>query len=126
MTDEKAKVIYQELMSINKYQSVIEEIKREIVDIQTPSCPNSGNDVKIENHQDKTIVINALYSEMQEYERIIERAKRNYIAVINVCDREETLFFSYYISGMNHWEIKRKFGYENPYRSVIRLIKRIE
>ena len=140
MIDAKAKDILYQIKNIKRFKIIIKnledsllDIQREIYRIQEPSCPNGGDGVKIENHPDKYFIVNDLISqEMQliqeknEYQTRIEKAEAYLKATLIACDSVEREFFSDLVDGEGYSTLINKYGYENPYRTAINLIKKSE
>lgn len=139
MTDEKAAYILHELKSISYYEKQIDELDRlmkeisqRIVDIQTPSCPNGGDGVKAENHVNKSSIVNSLlsdeqgfYEERTHYNNSLVRANAYYTKLKLVCDTNEISFVNDFVKGESYQHLSYKHGYENVYRTMIGMIKRI-
>lgn len=139
MKNEKAKYILHELKSIKFYEYQIAELDRlmenissKIIDIQTPTCPNGGDGTKIQSHISKSSIVNALLSDEQQfyeekthYSNCLLKAKAYYTKLVIVCDENEKEFVDAYIKGASHQALSLKYGYENTYRTMIGLIKRI-
>lgn len=140
MIDAKAKDILYNIKNLQRLKSIVRNIDEmllhiteEIYRIQEPSCPNGGNGVKIENHLDKSYIVNDLISqEMQliqeknEFQNRIEKAEAYLKAVRFICDPNELEFVSDFFDGAYYKSLSSKYGYENPYRKMIDLIKKSE
>ena len=138
MIDAKAKDIFYNIRNIKRFKIIIRnindslfEIHRKIYQIQEPSCPNGGDGVKIENHKDKYFIVNELISEemelikeKQEYLDKVSKAEIYLSKLKDVCDESEFEFINELADGANLRDISRKYGYENPYRKAINLIKK--
>ena len=140
MTKEEAKYILHELKSINYYthklfelERLLKDLAQQIVDIQTPSSPNSGNGVKVENHKDKTSIVNSLLSDEQAYNAEYnfylsckQHAEAYWIKLMTACDSKDKSFCQDYIDGMPYDKINAKYNTSNAYDRIIRLIRQIQ
>lgn len=142
MTKEEAKYILHELKSINYYthklfelECLLKDIAQQIVDVQTPSCPNSGSgDAKVESHQDKTSIVNSLLSDEQafnaEYNFYLsckQHAEMYRIKLMTSCiDPINKQFCEEYIRGMRYEKLNEKYNTSNAYDKIIRLIQQIQ
>lgn len=138
MIDEKAKDILYHIRNIQRFKSILnhinedlDSIQKEIIRIQEPSCPNGGNGIKIENHTDKYTRINELISdeieliqEKNDYQSRLDKAEVYLKAIKFVCDDKELEFLNEYLDGTYYKALSMKYGYENPYKKVISLIKK--
>ncbi len=140
MTKEEAKYILHELKSINYYthklfelECLLKDLAQQIVDVQTPSSPSGGNGVKVENHKDKTSIVNSLLSDEQtynaEYNFLLsckQHAEAYRIKLMTACDPKDKLFCQDYIDGMPYGKINAKYNTSNAYDRIIRLIRQIQ
>lgn len=141
MTDNKAKYILHEIKSIQRYECIIREIENDLKEInqqiktvQEPSSPSGKSGPKIENHKDKSSIVNALLSdEMQiinEQKEFKERKAKAeyYLASLKlVCDASELTFIdAFFFRHYSYEKLTIVYGYENPYKKVIDLIKKVE
>ena len=140
MTDEKAKYILHEIKSLRRYQKIIQgidfdlrRIHDEIQSVSEPSCPNGhDSDVKISNHTEKSTIVNSLMSDewelIQEKEKFIARKKEAedyYTKLKMVCTRQELDFADAFFRSVSYKRLSVEHHYENPYQSMIVLMKRI-
>ena len=141
MTDDKAKYILHEIKNLRRYQKLIQStdlelmrIHDEIQSVSEPSCPNGkGDGVKIQSHVEKSTIVNSLMSDewelIQEKEKFVARKKEAedyYIKLKMVCTRQELDFADAFFRGVSYKRISLDHHYENPYQSMIVLIKRID
>ena len=140
MTKEEAKYILHELKSINYYthklfelECLLKDLAQQIVDIQTPSSPNSGNGVKVESHKDKTSIVNSLLSDEQAYNAEYnfylsckQHAEAYRIKLMTICGPIDKSFCQDYIDGMPYDKINTKYNTSNAYDRIIRLIRKIQ
>lgn len=138
MTNEEAAYILHEMKSINFYEHKLVELRCLLIDIseriesiQMPSCPLGGDGTKIDNHKEKSSIVNSLLSDEQMYveERnyySLSLSKANgYVAKICTCSTSiENEFLRSYIDGWSQDKMRRVYGYANPYQSVLALIKK--
>lgn len=139
MTREDAVYILQELKSIRYYRNKLEEIRillqdltDQINDIQTPHCPLGGEGIKIENHKEKSTIVNGLLSDEQAlmdeqafYIKCLARAEGYYKRLQLVCNDIERAFSDDFINGEPYRHLEYRYGYSNVYDKMIRLISRI-
>ena len=139
MTREDAVYILQELKSIRYYRNKLEEIRillqdltDQINDIQTPHCPLGDEGVKIENHKEKSTIVNGLLSDEQAlmdeqafYIKCLARAEGYYKRLQLVCNDNERAFSEDFVNGESYRHLEYKYGYSNVYDKMIRLISRI-
>ncbi len=139
MTREDAVYILQELKSIRYYRNKLEEIRillqdltDQINDIQTPHCALGGEGVKIENHKEKSTIVNGLLSDEQAlmdeqafYFKCLARAEGYHKRLQLVCNDTERDFSEDFINGESYRHLEYKYGYSNVYDKMIRLISRI-
>lgn len=138
MTNEEAAYILHEMKSINFYEHKLAELRYLLIDIseriesiQMPSCPLGGDGTKIDNHKEKSSIVNSLLSDEQMY---VE--ERNYYSlslskangyVAKICTYSTSIeneFLRSYIDGWSQDKMRRVYGYANPYQSVLALIKK--
>lgn len=139
MTREDAVYILQELKSIRYYRNKLREIRillqdlmDQINDIQTPHSPLGGEGVKIENHKEKSTIVNGLLSDEQAlmdeqafYIKCLARAEGYYKRLQLVCNDNERAFSEDFVNGEPYRHLEYKYGYSNVYDKMIRLISRI-
>lgn len=139
MTREDAVYILQELKSIRYYRNKLEEIRillhdltDQINDIQTPHCPLGGEGVNIENHKEKSTIVNGLLSDEQAlmdeqafYIKCLARAEGYYKRLQLVGNDNERAFSEDFVNGEPYRHLEYKYGYSNVYDKMIRLISRI-
>lgn len=139
MTREDAVYILQELKSIRYYRNKLKEIRillqdltDQINDIQTPHCPLGSEGVKIENHKEKSTIVNGLLSDEQAlmdeqafYIKCLARAEGYYKRLQLVCNDNERAFSEDFVNGEPYRHLEYKYGYSNVYDKMIRLISRI-
>lgn len=139
MTREDAVYILQELKSIRYYRNKLEEIRillqdltDQINDIQTPHCPLDGEGVKIENHKEKSTIVNGLLSDEQSlmdeqafYFKCLARSEGYHKRLQLVCNDTERDFSEDFINGEPYRHLEYRYGYSNVYDKMIRLISRI-
>lgn len=140
MTDDKAKYILHEIKSLRRYQKIIQgidlDLKRvheEIRAISEPSCPQGHGDLpKVQSHADKSSLVLGLMTDewdlMEEKEKFIKRRKETedyYIKLKVSCSRQELDFADAFFRGLSYKRLSIDHHYENPYQSMIVLIKRI-
>lgn len=141
MTDDKAKYILHEIKSLRRYQKLIQSTDLELMrihdkiqSVSEPSCPSGkGDGVKIQSHVEKSTIVNSLMSDewelIQEKEKFVARKKEAedyYIKLKMVCTRQELDFADAFFRGVSYKRISSDHHYENPYQSMIVLIKRID
>lgn len=139
MNDAKAKYILHEIKGIKRYEDIIsgidkdlDELNRQIVDIQTPSSPQSNIGPKIENHGNKVSLINSLLSEemvriaeREEFAKLKVKAESYYAKLKLVCEPMEIEFANAFFKGTSYRKLSLEFGYENPYEKCLSLVKRL-
>lgn len=139
MSDEEAKYYFREIKAIRGYETIIEQTNKElrtigqqINDIQTPSSPQGNTGPKIENHCDKSSLINSLLSEemeliekRNEFEKLKFKAERYFNRLKSVCSEKDIEFINAYVNGMNYQKMKRVFNIEHPWRYAIQLVKSV-
>lgn len=139
MTRGDAVYILQELKSIRYYRNKLKEIRillqdltDQINDIQTPHSPLGGEGVKIENHKEKSTIVNGLLSDEQAltdeqafYIKCLARAEGYYKRLQLVCNDNERAFSEDFVNGEPYRHLEYKYGYSNVYDKMIRLISRI-
>ena len=140
MTEEKAKYILHEIKSLRRYSKIIQgidldlkRIHRQIESISEPSSPQgSGDQPKIQSHVEKSTIVNGLLSDewelIKEREKFVDRKKEAedyYTKLKLVCTREELDFADAFFRGVSYQRLSTEHHYENPYQSMIVLIKKI-
>lgn len=141
MTREKAKYILREIKSIKRYSMIIAgfdvDLKRihdEIETLQMPTCPNANTGPAIQNHKDKYTLVNSLLSdeidymnEREEFMNLKVKAEHYYVKLKLVCESLDLISFADdFIGGVKENELKTKYGYANPYKKMIDLIRKSE
>lgn len=138
MTNEEAAYILHEMKSINFYEHKLTELRCLLIDIseriesiQMPSCPLGGDGTKIDNHKEKSTIVNSLLSDEQMYveERnyyslSLSKANGYVTKICTHCSLRENQFLQSYIEGWSQDKLRRVYGYANPYQSVLALIKK--
>ncbi len=140
MTDDKAKYILHEIKSLRRYQKIIQgidlDLKRvheEIRTISEPSCPQGHGDLpKVQSHADKSSLVLGLMTDeaelIKERDKFVDRRKEAddyYTKLKLVCTRQELDFSDAFFRGVSYKRLSIDHHYENPYQSMIVLIKRI-
>lgn len=138
MSDDKAKFILHEIKSINRYGSIIKSIdfdlkriNEEIRSVQEPSSPQSHVGPRLEIQKEKSTIINSLLSdemvymeERSEFSKRKAKAEIYYEKLMLVCDESEKEFAEAFFQGVHYRKLIDKFGFENPYRKMVSLIKK--
>lgn len=140
MTDEKAKYILHEIKSLRRYRTILREIdddlrriNQRIESVQEPSCPNGRmNQPKVNSNVDKASIVNSLLAdEMQlleernEFAKLKAKAENYYARLKIVCDHHDLLFIDAFFRGVSYTRLVSDHGYENPYKKVLNLIKKM-
>lgn len=140
MTDEKAKYILHEIKSLRRYKKIIEEIDcdlrqihQQIMSVSEPSSPQGhAGQPSIQSHADKSSIVNSLMSDewtlIKEREEFINRKKKaeDYYTLLKVhCNSQELDFADAFFRGVQYKRLVVDYHYENPYQSMIVLIKKI-
>lgn len=140
MTDEKAKYILHEIKSLRRYRTILREIdddlrqiNQRIESVQEPSCPNGRMDQpKVNSNVDKASIVNSLLAdEMQlleernEFAKLKAKAENYYARLKIVCDHHDLLFIDAFFRGVSYTRLVSDYGYENPYKKVLNLIKKM-
>lgn len=140
MTDEKAKYILHEIKSLRRYRTILREIdddlrriNQRIESVQKPSCPNGRMDQpKVNSNVDKASIVNSLLAdEMQlleernEFAKLKAKAENYYARLKIVCDHHDLLFIDAFFRGVSYTRLVSDHGYENPYKKVLNLIKKM-
>lgn len=140
MTDEKAKYILHEIKSLRRYQKIIRGIDLDLKDIHQrieavsePSSPQGhGDDPKVQSHVEKATIVNSLLSDewelIKEREKFVDRKKEAedyYTKLKLVCTRDELDFADAFFRGVSYKRLSLDHHYENPYQSVLVLVKRL-
>ncbi|WP_415967178.1 hypothetical protein [Faecalitalea cylindroides] len=140
MTDDKAKYILHEIKSLRRYKTILREIdedlrhiNQKIESVQEPSCPNGNMDQpKVRSSTDKASIVNSLLSdEMQlleernEFAKLKAKAENYYARLKIVCDHKELDFIDAFFRGVSYTRLVSDHGYENPYKKVLNLIKKM-
>lgn len=140
MTDEKAKYILHEIKSLRRYRTILREIdddlrriNQRIESVQEPSCPNGRMDQpKVNSNVDKASIVNSLLAdEMQlleernEFAKLKAKAENYYARLKIVCDHHDLLFVDAFFRGVSYTRLVSDYGYENPYKKVLNLIKKM-
>ena len=131
MTDDKAKYILHEIKSLRRYRTIIREIdedlrhiNQKIESVQEPSCPNGGMDQpKVRPSTDKASIVNSLLSD--EFAKLKAKAENYYARLKIVCDHKELDFIDAFFRGVSYTRLVSDHGYENPYKKVLNLIKKM-
>lgn len=140
MTDEKAKYILHEIKSLRRYRTILREIdddlrqiNQRIESVQEPSCPNGRMDQpKVNSNVDKASIVNSLLAdEMQlleernEFAKLKAKAENYYARLKIVCDHHDLMFIDAFFRGVSYTRLVSDYGYENPYKKVLNLIKKM-
>lgn len=141
MTDEKAKYILHEIKSLRRYKKIIEEIDydlrrihRQIQSVSEPSSPQGhAGDPKVQSHTDKSTIVNGLMSdewqlldERREFAKRKEKAEEYYARLKAVCSGHELAFVGAFFRDVPYKRLVSDYQYENPYKKVVHLIKKIQ
>lgn len=140
MTDEKAKYILHEIKSLRRYRTILREIdddlrqiNQRIESVQEPSCPNGRMDQpKVNSNVDKASIVNSLLAdEMQlleernEFAKLKAKAENYYARLKIVCYHHDLMFIDAFFRGVSYTRLVSDYGYENPYKKVLNLIKKM-
>lgn len=140
MSDEKAKYILHEIKSIRRYKSILKEIDEDlriinekINSVQEPSCPLGTNGPKIENHKDKATIVNSFLTDEMEFlkerdkfAKLKAEAEGYYARFRLKCNTHELQLSDAFFRGVSYRRMISDYGYENPYKKMIDLVKKLD
>lgn len=140
MTHEEAKYILGEMQNLQFYTNKVNELwqllndlSEHINDVQTPSSPNGGNGVKIENHADKASMVLSLYSDeillVDEYQMFLKRkqcAEAYRQSLLDACEDSDIPFVTDCIKRIPYRVLNDKYYIANSYAKIIRMIQKMK
>lgn len=141
MTDGMAQEILHEVKSIRYYQQCIKELNDDLKELSNrihevgePKSSLSGlGNVPITNHVETSTIVNALLADEQylvgardiKYKQLA-KAERYRVQILSNCSEFEIKFADALMKGTSYDSLSITYGYTNPYKAMISIIKRID